>query len=118
MGPLLACAPAHAQQAQPDDYKPVTDDTVSKADETAIAKELQNPVGNLTILPLENYTNFGFGPHDGTQNILECESASNLDPNQIDMYASDLTREFAPTREFNRRPTVTPPIRRITISIQ
>ncbi len=77
---LLACAPAHAQQAAPDpsaasnapdDYKPVTDP--SKADESAIAKESQNPVGNLTILPLENYTNFGFGPHDGTQNILEFE---------------------------------------------
>ncbi len=76
---LTACAPALAQQApdpsadtKPDDnYKPVTD--ASKADESAIAKESQNPVGNLTILPLENYTNFGFGPHEGTQNILEFE---------------------------------------------
>ena len=68
-------APAHAQQATPDDgAKPeyarrVDHDTVSKADESDIAAELENPIGNLTVLPFENYTNFGFGPHDGTQNI-------------------------------------------------
>ncbi len=68
---LLACAPVHAQQAAPDDHQPVTD--ASKASEDDIAKESQNPIGNLTILPFENYTNFGVGPHDGTQNILEFE---------------------------------------------
>ncbi|HME84993.1 MAG TPA: hypothetical protein VKG91_10700 [Roseiarcus sp.] len=77
---LLGCAPAHAQQVAPDpsadgkpddNYKPVTD--ASKANEDDIAKESENPIGNLTILPLENYTNFGVGPHDGTQNILEFE---------------------------------------------
>ena len=78
---LLACAPAHAQQATPDaapdaapDYaRRVDHDTVSKADETDIARESENPIGNLTVLPLENYTNFGFGPNQGTQNILEFE---------------------------------------------
>ena len=74
---LIAFSPAHAQQAPPDDDQPtgasVDNDTVSKANASDIAKESQNPVGNLTILPLENYTNFGVGPHDGTQNILEFE---------------------------------------------
>jgi hypothetical protein len=73
---LLACAPAYAQQAQPtpkddSESKPVTD--ASKADESSIAKESQNPIGNLTILPFENYTNFGFGPHKGTQDVLQFE---------------------------------------------
>ena len=70
---LLACSPAYAQQAAPADApgKPVTD--ASKADEDAIARESENPIGNLTVLPLENYANFGFGPHDGAQNVLEFE---------------------------------------------
>jgi hypothetical protein len=73
-------SPVHAQQVAPDpsadakaddNYKPVTD--ASKANEDDIAKESENPIGNLTILPFENYTNFGVGPHEGTQNILEFE---------------------------------------------
>ena len=84
---LIAGAPAHAQQAAaPDDDQPtgasVDHDTVSKANASDIAKESQNPVGNLTILPLENYTNFGFGPHDGTQNILEFEPVVPIHLNQ------------------------------------
>src|SRR5208282_6872591 len=51
-------------------------------------------------------------------NRFMCESARNFYLARIDMYVSDLTREFAPSRELNRRPTVTPPIRRIAVSIQ
>jgi len=73
----LGALPAYAQQAAPDPSaaadsdEPVTDP--STRNERDIAKESENPVGNLTIMPLQNYTNFGFGPHDGTQNILEFE---------------------------------------------
>jgi hypothetical protein len=89
---LLACAPAHAQQvtsdpsadAKPSDSAKADDgvkpeakrldhDSVKQADETDIAKESENPIGNLTVLPLQNYTNFGVGPNKGTQNILEFE---------------------------------------------
>ena len=74
---LLACAPAYAEQAGPDPDQPtgarVDHDTVGKANESDIAKESENPVGNLTILPFENYTNFQVGPNKGTQNILEFE---------------------------------------------
>ena len=75
-------APAHAQEAAPDpsaDAKPadearrVDHDTVKTAGEDDIAKESENPIGNLTILPFENYTNFDVGPNKGTQNILEFE---------------------------------------------
>jgi len=75
---LLACAPAHAEQAPaPDPDQPtgarVDHDTVKSANESDIAKESENPIGNLTILPFENYTNFQVGPNKGTQNILEFE---------------------------------------------
>src|SRR5208337_4290159 len=32
-----------------------------------------SPIGNLTILPFVNDTNFDFGPHKGTQDVLEFE---------------------------------------------
>ena len=73
---LFACAPAHAQQAAPDDQPTgarVDHDTVEQSRREDIARELENPIGNLTVLPFENYTNFGFGPNKGTQNILEFE---------------------------------------------
>ena len=70
----LCVTSTHAQEAAPPDTGAVvTHDTVGKADELDIAKESQNPIGNLTILPFENYTNFDVGPHNGTQNILEFE---------------------------------------------
>jgi hypothetical protein len=72
----LCLVAAHAQQAQSDPSKVDTGKPVidpSKADESDVAKESQNPIGNLTILPFENYTNFGFGPNKGTQNVLEFE---------------------------------------------
>src|SRR5271157_3605362 len=73
-GCFLACAPTHAQQAAPDPDQPtgarVDHDTVPKANESDIAKESENPIGNLTVMPFENYTNFGVGPNKGTQNIL------------------------------------------------
>src|SRR5271166_3435800 len=74
---VLACAPAHAQQTAPDPDQPtgarVDHDSVKTANESDIAKESENPIGNLTVLPLENYTNFQVGPNKGTQNILEFE---------------------------------------------
>lgn len=74
---LFTCPPAHAQQTAPDSDQPtgarVDHDTVPKANESDIAKESENPIGNLTILPFENYTNFGVGPNKGTQNVLEFE---------------------------------------------
>ena len=35
-----------------------------------LAKQAQNPIANLISLPLQNNTNFGIGPDDETQNIL------------------------------------------------
>ena len=68
--PVLPPTPSRRRPTKP---RRVDHDTVSKANEDDIAKELENPIGNLTVLPLENYTNFDFGPNKGTQNILEFE---------------------------------------------
>ena len=54
----------------------------SKANESDIAKESENPIGNLTVLPFENYTNFDVGPNKGTQNILAFEPVVPIHLNQ------------------------------------
>ena len=38
-----------------------------------LAKQAQNPIANLISLPLQNNTNFGIGPDDETQNILNIQ---------------------------------------------
>ena len=81
---IVACGPAHAQetppdprahgqQAAPEFARRVDHGDVPKASEDDIAKESENPIGNLTVLPFENYTNFQDGSNKGTQNILEFE---------------------------------------------
>lgn len=42
-------------------------------DEANLAKQAQNPIANLISLPLQNNTNFGIGPEDETQNILNIQ---------------------------------------------
>ena len=39
----------------------------------ALQKATQNPVANLISVPLQNNTNFGVGPHNGTQNVLNIQ---------------------------------------------
>ena len=46
----------------------------ARADETTeLAQAAQNPVANMISLPLQNNTNFGIGPDDDTQNILNIQ---------------------------------------------
>jgi hypothetical protein len=44
-----------------------------KASSSDLAKQAQNPIANLISLPLQNNTNFGIGPEDETQNILNIQ---------------------------------------------
>ena len=44
-----------------------------KQSDTELAKATQNPVANLISLPFQNNTNFGVGPDDDTQNILNIQ---------------------------------------------
>src|SRR5271165_420549 len=71
---LAASAPAHAQQgpvASSDAAKPA-DASVGESD-TDLAKKLQNPIGDLYSFPFQSNTNFGVGPHPGTQEILNIQ---------------------------------------------
>jgi hypothetical protein len=44
-----------------------------EASQSDLAKQAQNPIANLISLPLQNNTNFGIGPDDETQNILNIQ---------------------------------------------
>jgi len=44
-----------------------------EASDADLAKQAQNPVANLISLPFQNNTNFGIGPDDETQNILNIQ---------------------------------------------
>ena len=46
---------------------------VRAEDQAALAQAAQNPVANMISLPLQNNTNFGVGPGDDTQNILNIQ---------------------------------------------
>lgn len=71
---LLASVPAHAQpQPQPNAAAAPGAGALAGLSATDIAKQLQSPIGDLTFIPLQNNTNFGAGPHRGTQNILNVE---------------------------------------------
>ena len=48
-------------------------DTSSDDDATALAKKLQNPIGDLYSFPFQNNTNFNTGPNKGTQDILNVQ---------------------------------------------
>ena len=42
-------------------------------DESALAKKIQNPIGDTYSLPFQNNTNFNYGPNKGTQNNLNIQ---------------------------------------------
>jgi hypothetical protein len=48
-------------------------DAGSQDDATELAKKLQNPIGDLYSFPFQNNTNFNYGPHKGTQDILNVQ---------------------------------------------
>lgn len=43
------------------------------ASETELAKQVQNPVGDLISIPVQNNTNPGYGPRNNTQNITNIQ---------------------------------------------
>jgi hypothetical protein len=45
----------------------------SEEDATALAKKLQNPIGDLYSFPFQNNTNFNYGPNKGTQDNLNVQ---------------------------------------------
>jgi len=47
--------------------------SAQEADGSDLARKTQNPVSDLISLPFQNNTNFGIGPDDKTQNILNIQ---------------------------------------------
>lgn len=58
---LLACSCLSAQEAS------------TEAETHDLAKQSQNPLASLISVPFQNNTNFGAGPNDRTQNILNIQ---------------------------------------------
>jgi hypothetical protein len=48
-------------------------DSTKSESNTDIAKKLQNPVADLISVPFQSNTNFGFGPENGTQEVLNIQ---------------------------------------------
>jgi len=47
---------------------------VGSDSETALPKKLQNAIGDLITFPFLSDTNFNYGPHQGTQELLNIQS--------------------------------------------
>ena len=76
---LLAGA-AHAQQQADSGAAPAASAAIDASassddqeDASALAKKLQNPIGNLISVPFQSNTNFSVGPNKGTQEILNIQ---------------------------------------------
>jgi hypothetical protein len=65
-------AAANAQSPTPN-AAPTADAAPSDEDDTALAKKLQNPIGDLYSVPFQNNTNFDYGPHKATQDNLNIQ---------------------------------------------
>jgi hypothetical protein len=64
-------ASAPALQVQPSDA--TGGSATSGAGDSDLAKKLQNPIGDVISVPFQNNLNFGVGPHNGTQDILNIQ---------------------------------------------
>lgn len=67
----FALMPAFSQEKESDQEE--TDLIEDFEGEEDLAQAVQNPVGDLISLPFQNNTNFGFGPYDRTQNVLNIQ---------------------------------------------
>jgi hypothetical protein len=72
--------PAASQQSagQP---TPAGEDSAAAA-EAKLEKDVQNPVSELITLPLQNNTNFEYGPYDRTQNVLDIQPVIPINLNE------------------------------------
>lgn len=68
---LSVAVPGLAQSSpQPAQAKPVDAQSAAAAD---LQKAVQNPVASLISVPVQNNSNFGVGPYDRTQNVLNIQ---------------------------------------------
>ena len=64
---LAQIAPPTSRAQPPEQEKPTADDTAD------LQKATQNPVASLVSVPLQNNSNFGIGPFDRNQNVLNIQ---------------------------------------------
>ncbi len=62
-----------AQTAAPPAREPLVGDDAKDESAEDLAKQLQNPVGDLISFPIQDNVNFGYGPHNGAQNVLQMQ---------------------------------------------
>ena len=67
---------AQAQQAAPGDRHG------RRKRQSDLAKKLQNPIGDLYSFPFQGNTNFGVGPHNGAQEILNVQPVIPIHVNE------------------------------------
>ena len=72
---------------------PLFHNSARAEDQAALAQAAQNPVANMISLPLQNNTNFGVGPGDDTQNILNIQPVI---PVSLSQNWNLITRTIAP----------------------
>jgi hypothetical protein len=79
---LVATVPAAlAQTPPPPTARLQLAETVADS-ETNLAKKIQNPIGDLYSVPFQSNTNFGYGPHKGTREILSIQPVMPIHVNQ------------------------------------
>jgi hypothetical protein len=66
-----ARTPAWAQTGEAP--KHIIGDDAAAESATDLAKQIQNPVGDLISFPLQYNVNFGYGPHQGAQHVLNLQ---------------------------------------------
>ena len=66
-------APVPASVSLSSDTSGADADSSTSDDATALAKKLQNPIGNLYSIPFQGNTNFDYGPNKGTQELLNIQ---------------------------------------------
>ena len=80
---FISISTGQAQSTPPDASASASSDTdVSAEDSTDLAKKLQNPIGDLYSFPFQNNTNFNYGPHNGTQDLLNIQPVIPIHINQ------------------------------------
>lgn len=68
---VVVSAPSWAQTAA--EPRPVIGDRAAAESDMDLAKQLQNPVGDLISFPIQTNLNFGHGPHRGTQYVVNLQ---------------------------------------------
>lgn len=63
-----------------------------ESEESQLAKASQNPIANMMSFPFQNNTNFGLGPSDRVQNILNIQPVIPFQVNKINI----ITRTILP----------------------